>query len=596
MPEMMPREILDNRIIRAGGELGVSAGRAARAVFDTPMMTGLVAQKVDLAEAAGGRWTPEQYLEHAREEQARNVERDQITLDLRFETDPAERERLMDRIFELQAESDLALDTATRESIEEGRMATPEDLTEKYGDLGLTFDRPMAVAEARLLAENKRAEIVRQSIMEAGPGGVVPGAMKFGAGLAAMAVDPLEVASMFIPVVTPARMAVLTARLGRVGGRVAAGAIEGLVGSAVTEPFYYTLSREQQLDYTMADALFNVGLGAVFGAGIGATGAALTRGGAPARGDVPGMAIEAVSADLRREAADTALRQFVTGQRVNITRLLDGTDLRSTTTLSRVNGVEFQARRVVDLPTQGAPRLSVIATDEKGARRAFETVQKADAFAEKVGGTVHPSGKGYVVRQPVDGDLIRDPVGQPTVFQTKRKAEKFVAAARNLTPEDNHVVPIQRDGKQVWGVTRDMDEKTALAVAGAGDDLRVPDGLNTREAQVLPDANARMDQVIRGVAAKTLTAKTLAAESASDASDLVASRPASDIAAEYAKKAEPAPELSSEYVEPVKDIASRVGDLTEEERALLEAVDKAAADADVFAQVARVAANCVLRG
>ena len=88
-----------------------------------------------------------------------------------------------------------------------------------------------------------------------------------GVGFAAMAVDPLELATAFIPIVGEAR---LVSRFGRVGGRTVAGMMDGLVGAAATEPVYYGLSRQQQLDYTMADALLNIGLGAILGGGIGA--------------------------------------------------------------------------------------------------------------------------------------------------------------------------------------------------------------------------------------------------------------------------------------------------------------------------------------
>ncbi|GAG34158.1 unnamed protein product, partial [marine sediment metagenome] len=159
-----------------------------------------------------------------------------------------------------------------------------------------------------------------------------PTVAMFGAGLANMATDPLEVASMFIPVVGAAGKAAAIARFGKVGGRVAVGATEGLVGSALTEPFYYGLSRQQQLDYTMSDALLNIGLGTIFGGGIGAIGGVLARAdvpvparvdGEPARVDMPdaarGVDIDPLTARIEREKANVALRQFANSQDVNVT-------------------------------------------------------------------------------------------------------------------------------------------------------------------------------------------------------------------------------------------------------------------------------------
>lgn len=144
----------------------------------------------------------------------------------------------------------------------------PEVLNERYRDLGLKFDRPMSDDDARVIADGKRAELIRDDIVARGPGGlaVIP---QFGAALVGAALDPLEVAAALIPVVGPARMAWLTARFGRIGGRVAAGVAEGAIGGAITAPAMLALSRQQQLDYGMADALLDIGLGGALGGVIG---------------------------------------------------------------------------------------------------------------------------------------------------------------------------------------------------------------------------------------------------------------------------------------------------------------------------------------
>lgn len=140
----------------------------------------------------------------------------------------------------------------------------PEVLNERYRDLGLTFERPMTEAAAKLIAEAKRAEIIRQDVASRAPG-VSGFAATLAGSLVATAIDPLEVASAFVPVVSQARAAGLIARLGAVRGRAAVGAIEGAVGNALFEPVFGTLSVQQQLDYGMADALLNVGLGGAIG-------------------------------------------------------------------------------------------------------------------------------------------------------------------------------------------------------------------------------------------------------------------------------------------------------------------------------------------
>jgi len=148
-----------------------------------------------------------------------------------------------------------------------------EELSEKYGDVGLKFDKPLTDEAARMMYETKRAEMMRDSIAASAPGGVVSMGAMFGAGLIATATDPLELASSFIPFVGPAGKAALVARLGGRGGRAAAGAIDGALGNALLEPAMYGLSRQMQLDYSMVDALTNV----TFGAILGGVGGALAR-------------------------------------------------------------------------------------------------------------------------------------------------------------------------------------------------------------------------------------------------------------------------------------------------------------------------------
>jgi hypothetical protein len=596
MSDMLTREIQDNRLLRDYGQLDVTARRAAGAVFSTPQMTGLIGQQLELAGAANTARVPSEGFEaYALEQRERAAESSRLQAELRYISDPAERDEVFTRLRGIEDETKEAFDNLTRRAIDEGQTAKPEDLQSEYGDLGLTFDRPMAVSEARMLAENKRAEIVRQSIIAAGPGGFGAGAMKLGAGFASVATDPLEFASMFIPVVGPARMAAWAGRLGPVGARIAAGAVEGFVGSVVTEPIYMGLSRAQQLDYEMSDALMNVGLGTVFGAGIGAVASGI---GYRTQAPVDSAPIERLDPALSREVGETALRQFVTGQTVDIGRFLDGTDLRGTTTISRSRGIEFQATKTVDVAPRGIDtRPTVLIQDKTGAVRVFETLGKADVAVEKLGGSVVTVKGGYAVRAPIEGDIVRDPYGRPLSFETERGAVKFVEGAREFTPEANHIVPITVGGKRRFAVTRDMPEEGAQAIRQAGDTLQVPDGVNTRERAVLPNADARIDQAVRGVVAESLTAKRLAEHAVSADSDPVANRQAAESVARDA-----APVASRDTavadtaaVEELRDLVGRVADMTPEERAILAESDGAVDAAETYAQLARVAANCVIR-
>jgi hypothetical protein len=179
-----------------------------------------------------------------------------------------------------------------------GRLQTPESLTEKYGDL-LKFDRVMSDEEAKLLYAGKKEEVVRNAIASRSPSGFTAGIAKFGGGMLAVATDPVEVATMFIPFVGPAGRAASVARFGRVGGRARVGAVEGTAGALLTEPLYYGLSKDQQLDYTMSEALLNVGAGLFLGGGIGTVAGMLSRADVDAKAVIDSIEIDAaVRADL----------------------------------------------------------------------------------------------------------------------------------------------------------------------------------------------------------------------------------------------------------------------------------------------------------
>jgi len=503
MTELLTRSVIDNRILREVGQLDTTLGASAGAAFEAPTLGELASTQFELAGVANRR-TLEQQIAFQEEEAQRRREAANLEHELTLLSDPIRRDEIGARLQELNTERDIQYDAQTRESIDAGRLEEPAGLNEEYADIGLTFDRATSREEAELLAKGRREEIVRNSIIEAGPKGVLPGAARFGAGLAAMAVDPVEVATMFIPVVGPTGRAASVARFGRVGGRALVGATEGLVGSAITEPVFFGLSRAQQLDYTMSDALMNVGLGAVFG---GALGAGI---GVMSRADTTTPRIDP---ELASQSADIALRQFATGQSVNISRLLDGTDLRSTTTLSRVGGIDFQAQRIIDLPVgQNAADLRpTVIAELNGKPRTFDTMQKAEAFAEKTGGKVAMSGDGLVVRQPIEGEIVRDPFGKPLTFKTQRAADKFIGAQQVL-PEGAKSVSLNVNGKRVFGVTHGMSTKDIGALERAADTAEIPDGINTREAAVLPDAAARIDEAVRGTFAEVKAAKEFATD------------------------------------------------------------------------------------
>lgn len=181
-----------------------------------------------------------------------------------------------------------------------------ETLNARFGHLGLTFDKPTRRRVAEILAEQKRAERIRRDVLARGPRGAGAGTLQLGAGFVRALLDPVNVAAAFVPVVSQARFAGLAVRLGRTGARFTRGVLEGAAGNAAIEPFVAGLSRQQQLDYTMADALLNIALGGLIGGGLHTGGGAIAD------------FVAARRPETREAALQTAVAQAAEGRRVEV--------------------------------------------------------------------------------------------------------------------------------------------------------------------------------------------------------------------------------------------------------------------------------------
>jgi hypothetical protein len=219
-------------------------------------------------------------------------------------------------------------------------MVPAEQLNEQYGELGMNFDRPMRRDAARILAEQKREDLIRQDVIARGPEGVTAGALQIGASFVRSIMDPINIASAFVPAVGQARYAGMVARMGRTRARLATGAAEGTIGAAATEPLTLSLSRQQQLDYSMADALANVAFGGILGGGVQAVGGKV------------GDFLQARSRRAREEAMRSAIAQASRGKQVDVGPVLAADALQN----PRIRGAERQgatsrprAERPVDL-------------------------------------------------------------------------------------------------------------------------------------------------------------------------------------------------------------------------------------------------------
>lgn len=156
---------------------------------------------------------------------------------------------------------DVSIDDARSRVKDEGleqQLKLPEQPTMRADALDVMIDRA-----------KQRREL--ETTLSRGPSGFIPNALGFGTSFFVGAVDPLNVATSFIPVIGEARLGKLMADAGesfvrRTGVRVMSGAAAGGAGAAMLEPLEGLARTQEGADYTMADGLRSI----VYGAGFGA--------------------------------------------------------------------------------------------------------------------------------------------------------------------------------------------------------------------------------------------------------------------------------------------------------------------------------------
>lgn len=127
-----------------------------------------------------------------------------------------------------------------------------------------------------ILVDRHREQAARQQVLARSNGGSM--GTQIAASLAASLLDPLNIASAFVPVVGEARYAALLGRasgpLGRAGVRAGVGAVEGAVGAAIIEPLPLLAASQDQTEYGLSDSLANIALGGILGGGLHSIGGA----------------------------------------------------------------------------------------------------------------------------------------------------------------------------------------------------------------------------------------------------------------------------------------------------------------------------------
>lgn len=148
-------------------------------------------------------------------------------------------------------------------------LLSREEANQRYSQYGVTFSSDIRLNEAELIAARKIRETALKQRLQQTKGDFMSGASSLLGVMAGAMLDPINIATMFIPVtkIIPALKGLEAAGF---MGKTAVRGIDGLVMNSVVEPLPLWMAGVDQRDYTMADSLFNVTAGGLFGAGIGA--------------------------------------------------------------------------------------------------------------------------------------------------------------------------------------------------------------------------------------------------------------------------------------------------------------------------------------
>ena len=216
-------------------------------------------------------------------------------------------------------------------------VLSPSEAQERVQAAGVELEIPEEGYRSTaldVLIEAKREEVKREAVLMRARGGFWEGAARLSVGLGVTLLDPLNVASAFVPVVGPARYSAMLARqsgrLGRAAVRARVGAVEGAAGAALIEPIVLGSAALYQSDYDMSDSLLNVAFGTVLGGGLhmgaGAAADALVRGRPFQAAQPVGSMAERLSNlpyETRKATLSTAVAQMAEGKKVSVEDLLD---------------------------------------------------------------------------------------------------------------------------------------------------------------------------------------------------------------------------------------------------------------------------------
>lgn len=351
-----------------------------------------------------------------------------------------------------------------------------------------------------ILITRKNEENRLASILDRGPDGFVAGAVEFGASLGASLLDPINIASAFVPIYGQARYTSMLANagtgIGRAGVRARVGAVEGLAGATLVEPIIYGVAQYEQADYTMADSLESLAFGTVFGGGlhmgVGALGDAFARTGtyktAQPVGTV-GNILNNLAPETRTDVMRGALGQALSGRVIDIEARLAmdprfenvGTRALETTSLTPIRRFEPGATDLTTPelalnsavnPSMVEPPLRIVtgAMNTAGDVPTYPTAREAEriqsALLRRTGEQLEIKrleDGSYTLLRPYDAQPVRSPDGTPLSFETERAANKAAKSIADLRDRDLTPVAFMEEGQMRFALIENAPKGMADA-------------------------------------------------------------------------------------------------------------------------------------
>ena len=298
-----------------------------------------------------------------------------------------------------------------------GKVISKDDWKESeyYRDGIQVDDNGIKEGLAQLLAERVDRRREFQITLQRSRGGFGLGAAQFGVAIAGSFLDPLNIASAFIPAVGPARVAAMAAKMGKSGSRAVKGAVDGAVGAAVLEPLIIgAAAAEQDESYTLLDSFLNVAVGSALGGGLHV-----------GFGKISDR-INRTPPQTRATAEQTSLGQVLGDKPVQVDRIIDEAEITT------IKAESEQSDTITVYNTDGEPKVvEKVRVDDEGVI----TVKDADGTEKVVDQSDVVSKSPYDEDFKIDmteagGDDFSFSVSELTKGKTKKDSIKSLEEAK----------------------------------------------------------------------------------------------------------------------------------------------------------------------